>query len=75
MIKIKIPSTGVKKGGNASMFADPANVDAPVREWCGPHENTYLNLTPEGRSGRTPRSGTIAKIVIFAPLSEGPKAR
>ena len=62
---------GAKKGGNASTFADTANVGAPVRERCDPHDNTYLTNTLQGRSERPPRSGAIAKIAILAPLSEG----
>ena len=50
-----------------------ANVDAPVRDWCDPHDNTYLNNAPEGRNERSPRSGTIAIFAILTPPSEGPK--
>ena len=64
---------GATRGGNASTFADMANVGALMREGCDPHENTYLNNPPEGRSERPLRSGAIAKIAILTPLSEGLK--
>ena len=64
---------GVKKGGHASTFTDTANVDASMREGCDPHDNTYLNNSPEGQSERSPRSGTIAIFAILTPLNKGPK--
>ena len=58
---------GVKKGGNASTFADTANVDPLMREGGEKFGNTHLNNAPEGQRERSPHSGIIAIFAILTP--------